>query len=230
MGSVHGLARCPQCGYKANYGNWYHSNSWRFDCDTCGWDAGKMIYYHQCLKIDDPKVDEYGYQRWENTGYGVFIVDNLGYPLTISKKTADETLEAALARHDEEEKAALRRILPDTAQLPKRPVEPTNELLCETWFIGKRRVRINITEAGKEFAEKCRLYLWWKDVKTYVDTDGLTYIKNELAEGCRETDIGISFDWNETPDGSDDFLYNEKEDIMSEQSVLAYLREKGEPI
>ena len=223
MGSVHGPARCPQCGYKANYGNWYHSNSWIFDCDVCGWNAGKMIYYHQCVDINDPSVDEYGYQRWENTGYGVYIINDLGYPLALVKKTPNETLEEALIRHEGRQKVFKAG--------PKTDIEMQHgELLCETWFIGKRRVRISITEAGKAFAEKYEFYLWWKDVKTYVDTDGLTYIKNELAEGCRETDMGVSFDWNETPEGSEDFFYNEQEDIIPEQIVLKYLREKGEPV
>lgn len=88
MGSVDGYSVCPQCGAVMTYNCWYHSNSYTYDCNFCGWSGRKMIHYEDCLSRIDKGVDIDGYSRGCSIGHGV-VRTNHSFGL---KKTADDTV------------------------------------------------------------------------------------------------------------------------------------------
>lgn len=71
MGSCDGYSVCPQCGSVMVYNCWYHSGSYIYDCNICGFHGRKMIHYEDCLNRNDPTVDIDGYSRSCAVGHGI---------------------------------------------------------------------------------------------------------------------------------------------------------------
>ena len=86
MGSCDGYSLCPQCGSIMVYNCWYHSNSYIYNCDICGFYGRKMIYYEDCLDRNSDGVDIDGYSRSIRIGHGVVRNRNC----FVRIKTADD--------------------------------------------------------------------------------------------------------------------------------------------